>query len=598
MSASTNLQHSLSDLVLDNQRFTSRDEIKPWLQDFLLNKKGIHIVIARSDSNKIIFKCKSGKNRDDMNQKMIKSRRQTSCPFKVRANYSIRNKVWTLVVINDTHDHDIDGFGLVQQGKFTDLFPHRKNDDAELLQGANDTTSTLTPTSSKNNATADVFGSFIPSSEIVSPSLQHNVGLGHTMDEVKGGISPKTANNENDITRIYHGHNNRKRQSPGTNNAMKKSKNDRSASHEQEPSSAKSSKEIVDDLREHVNLLISNNIFNNGSFIDSEKSVMLKSFISTFINDYRNIITSVVNQQKTVLNSWLSTPNSNQSNMHASANANLIPLSPLLNDTDADYSGGAPNNNNHHHQSMDTLAHLPNMNLGSSLITSIAASNSNNIASQNSASNNFMIPSQAQLLQIQNQNQQLPSFNTIQNQLPLSPNSLANNSTASLFVNNLNTNTSSASNSNSMIPPRSNSNANATLNPSHLLKSSNSKNLAFNNNVNQTSSNNLLNLNDFKHGSSLNTKNNSTNSQSQIPLSTNSTSYSGNQNLLGITSSNYAGLSSPNNNIINQNAPNNPNNAPFYNKELQSTVAGNSSHGNITSNSGVLNIANLNDNGW
>lgn len=122
MTVSINLQHSLSDLGLDSQRFTNKDDIKPWLQNYLLHKKGIHVVIARSDANKIVFRCKSDKSKETAEKLSLGSRRQISCPFKIRANYSIRNHVWTLVVMNENHDHELDNFGLMQQSKLAYLF--------------------------------------------------------------------------------------------------------------------------------------------------------------------------------------------------------------------------------------------------------------------------------------------------------------------------------------------------------------------------------------------------------------------------------------------------------------------------------------------
>ncbi|KAF6063669.1 Transcription factor AFT family protein [Candida albicans] len=81
---------SLDDLNLEKQKFDSKDDIKPWLQDNLQSTKGINVVIERSDTSKIIFK------------------KHTSCPFKIRANYSVRNKVWTLSIVSDEHDHVVD----------------------------------------------------------------------------------------------------------------------------------------------------------------------------------------------------------------------------------------------------------------------------------------------------------------------------------------------------------------------------------------------------------------------------------------------------------------------------------------------------------
>ena len=71
------------------------------------------MVIERSDTSKIIFKCKTRKEKnkncgvqENCIQTMI--RKHTSCPFKIRANYSVRNKVWTLLIVSDEHDHVVD----------------------------------------------------------------------------------------------------------------------------------------------------------------------------------------------------------------------------------------------------------------------------------------------------------------------------------------------------------------------------------------------------------------------------------------------------------------------------------------------------------
>lgn len=209
--------------------------------------------------------------------------------------------------------------------------------------------------------------------------------------------------------------------------------------------------------------------------------------------------------QKSALTNWLTnTSYSTQNNLAANANANLIPLSPLLNDKDTDYNPASSNpvTSQHAENSMDTFGPLPglSMNTGTS---SFGNNNSNSTfntttstglignASNNSYNSmNFMIPSQnIQMLQINHQTQQLPSFNSIQNQLPLSPNSLSNNSTPSLF--------STSMGSSALIPP-SNTNFNTTLNPSHLLKSSNSKNHTLPMSNNQPLSGAMVNLNEFK----------------------------------------------------------------------------------------------------
>lgn len=605
MTVSINLQHSLSDLGLDSQRFTNKDDIKPWLQNYLLQKKGIHVVIARSDANKIVFRCKSDKSKETPEKLSIGSRRQISCPFKVRANYSIRNHVWTLVVMNENHDHELDNFGLMQQSKLAYLFNHHKNDESGLLSlGSDDSTAAALTTSSKSNTSSDVFSSFIPSTEMVSPNEVHNSNhLTLSINELKDTVTSKHNSDSEKILGTFEEEQKSKKRkvSRGHNVKRRKTKSDTISVHDEDQGSPqdKSGKEVVNDLREQVNLLISNTIINNQNFTNKEKSMMIKSFFSRFISDYKGIINTVANQQKMALNSWFNTPNTAQTSLNSHANTNLIPLSPLLNDTDTEYTSATPNNSNN--QSIDNLTHLPNMSLGSSLITNIGAS-ANSIGPSNSNANNnynnFIVPPQMQLLQIQNQNQQLPSFNTIQNQLPLSPTSLANNSTASLFVNNFNTNLNS--NSSSLIPPINNSNTNTTLNPSHLLKSSN-KNNVFNNSMNLPASSNLLSRNEYKQNSSLNPINNNIALSNAISLNTNQISGPiSNNNTLNSSTVNYGGLSSPNNNIINPNLHNNSTNGAFYNKEIVSGNTSNIPQNSTTSNtSSALNhIASLNDNGW
>lgn len=71
--------------------FSRKDSIKPWLVN-QLKPWLICVAIERSDNIKIVFRCKSG---------------SLLCPFRVRANYSIRSKLWTLRVVSDLHNHKI-----------------------------------------------------------------------------------------------------------------------------------------------------------------------------------------------------------------------------------------------------------------------------------------------------------------------------------------------------------------------------------------------------------------------------------------------------------------------------------------------------------
>ncbi|CCK70868.1 DNA-binding transcription factor AFT1 KNAG_0F02010 [Huiozyma naganishii CBS 8797] len=131
--------------------FEDKADIKPWLQK-IFYPQGIEIVIERSDHTKVIFKCKASKRgrksqlpgftmrhaqfgaecndnllvRDptgptgparpsteegcDAENKQKKKRsvsRFNVCPFRVRATYSLKRKKWNIVVLNNTHSHDL-----------------------------------------------------------------------------------------------------------------------------------------------------------------------------------------------------------------------------------------------------------------------------------------------------------------------------------------------------------------------------------------------------------------------------------------------------------------------------------------------------------
>ncbi|SCU98020.1 LADA_0H10044g1_1 [Lachancea dasiensis] len=114
--------------------FKDRQEIKPWLQK-IFYPQGIEIVIERSDSIKVVFKCKAtkrgrisrtttgtGASVSEENpespqaakrilQKSSKKKRCVSpyntCPFRVRATYSLKRKKWNIVVMNNGHSHEL-----------------------------------------------------------------------------------------------------------------------------------------------------------------------------------------------------------------------------------------------------------------------------------------------------------------------------------------------------------------------------------------------------------------------------------------------------------------------------------------------------------
>lgn len=102
-------------LVLPARVFKKKTEIKPWLQQKLASQ-GISIVIERSDDSKIVFKCKNGGCSLKNGRKYIKrnpksfskkKNGKSGCPFRIRANYSLRARNWSLVIINDCHNHPV-----------------------------------------------------------------------------------------------------------------------------------------------------------------------------------------------------------------------------------------------------------------------------------------------------------------------------------------------------------------------------------------------------------------------------------------------------------------------------------------------------------
>lgn len=82
------------------RQFADRQLIKPWLQS-KLTLRGINIVVERSDELKIVFKCKQLPH----SKKDIP--RPPNCPFRIRANYSYRSHKWTLIVVNESHNHTL-----------------------------------------------------------------------------------------------------------------------------------------------------------------------------------------------------------------------------------------------------------------------------------------------------------------------------------------------------------------------------------------------------------------------------------------------------------------------------------------------------------
>lgn len=560
--------HSLSELGLEHHRFTTKSEIKPWLKRFLLVKRGINIVIERSDSSKIIFKCKTNRNYGRTFRLENGTVKRTNCPFKIRANYSVRNRVWTLVVINDQHNHDIEttidnenkmedirNGGLVltqgdnientpsymktskdEYGKLTDLSPHDEfpnnvcyQEDISKPGSVRIDNFRLLNFGSENSGFKDtrVHKSKQEKSKLDKPNFEvslekHNLEI--TIPDKFKPEGSKADQSENS-------------NSDGKKYKRKKRKKSRSIDTHNFDS-------ILKYLKQEFHSLIENNISKNDMYNENEKGMLFKMFLSLINDDYKDqnlvkyhlfdtpheneeedsmhgnshthssgqihspdqVQALVQANNKSSISTWLTTPNTPNYallNMNSASNTNLIPLSPLLNDVEAEYHDSSSANVS---QGIDPFIHLPGIHLN-------AAINQNTVLTSH------------QMLQIQNQAQQLPSFNFIQNQLPASPTGI--NTTASLFGNNGN----NVLGYSSLIPPINNSNS-MTLNPLHLLKSS-TKSTSLNPNTNQSTS-----LSEFRI-------NNSSISTSNTGLLTSQSLNSNNTNSIN------AGLSSPNNNTIN-----------------------------------------------
>ncbi|CCE63376.1 hypothetical protein TPHA_0E02860 [Tetrapisispora phaffii CBS 4417] len=119
--------------------FKDRNEIKPWLQK-IFYPQGVELVIERSDTIKVVFKCKAAKrgktskgdkdteqnyipkNDEDIKEKPtndIKDVKNTerkkkrvvsrfnTCPFRIRATLSSRRNKWAVVIINNKHSHNV-----------------------------------------------------------------------------------------------------------------------------------------------------------------------------------------------------------------------------------------------------------------------------------------------------------------------------------------------------------------------------------------------------------------------------------------------------------------------------------------------------------
>lgn len=102
--------------------FQESKDVKIWLQK-IFYPLGIEIAIERSDKCKITYKCKALKKKDEVYQnshvhnsvdnnidsgkkKRVKSQYNT-CPFRIRAAYKIKRKKWEVVILNNSHSHQL-----------------------------------------------------------------------------------------------------------------------------------------------------------------------------------------------------------------------------------------------------------------------------------------------------------------------------------------------------------------------------------------------------------------------------------------------------------------------------------------------------------
>lgn len=138
--------------------FKDKNDIKPWLQK-IFYPQGIELVIERSDSTKVVFKCKASKRGKNAKEPVLsadhkerlekkksddcssssasKKKRSVSrfnvCPFRIRATYSLKRKRWGVVVMNNLHSHDLEfNPNSDEYKKFKDKL--KEDDDIEAVK--------------------------------------------------------------------------------------------------------------------------------------------------------------------------------------------------------------------------------------------------------------------------------------------------------------------------------------------------------------------------------------------------------------------------------------------------------------------------------
>lgn len=89
---------------LEGPTFLQRTEIKPWLQKRLA-PLGIAAVIERSDESKIVFKCKH--RHPTHGGHLLGQGKLRHTRIRIRSNYSIRLRLWTLVLVSEKTDDTV-----------------------------------------------------------------------------------------------------------------------------------------------------------------------------------------------------------------------------------------------------------------------------------------------------------------------------------------------------------------------------------------------------------------------------------------------------------------------------------------------------------
>lgn len=366
-------RHSLSDLKLETKTFTEKNEIKPWLYNKLLKSKGFKIAIERSDNNKIIFKCKH----KSMNN---------PCSFRIRANYSIKFASWSLVIINESHNHDFKNIHSKSTRSKSSNVNCSRRKIVDTIVKQIDSIITL------KILNKDSFNDDDKVNLIESLTLKFiNNNSKYFSDNFIQQLNPKNHEKVINWCSIP--------LSPLLNEENNNNSNNSNNNNSEDTSSSS----------------IENLIHLPG--LNLNPNLMLHHSTSSNIN-INNLINTDDNNGQNTTNGSNTTSNGNIDDQSKQTNNKLI--------NNLNNSFNLSNNNNNHSISNNTnnisTTNKNNIN-GLNIIHNNHNINNHSISTNNSSNYHInTIPNTSN--SIQNQNNQLPSFNSIQNKLPLSPTSL------------------------------------------------------------------------------------------------------------------------------------------------------------------------------